>query len=497
MGYHNYVINQNFKNDFNISNFNNPYKNLEFINFNKNIELLKKYENKTIATSYFKKCGSPLCRKSNNNQQHHQCNCKIKINYFVTLCGTILCDVYFKGFHSYNFYPTKLYIRKNKSLLKEITFEKTNLEIKNNIENKKKEIYQKYSYSNEYEDESFFINNKQISNLKNRLKKKEIGDSSKSFINSINLLKGINENKNEEIRCLEEIIYSENKKIKIEDMLSEDFIFIYYNIKFIEENLESIYNNISMDSCYKLASHDNGKQFYNIPTLILNGVTQKLHGFPIFIINLKPINAYTISVCILNCLNLIEKINFDKNKKIEDCNPLFTIDKGSCEVASLEILKINFVLCEWHIINAILRHLKLQSENKFKILIIIKKIIGSKNENYLNDQVDYLKYVCQKLGINNFYEYFIKEYGNYFNNITQKFKKNSFGITKTNNISEYQFKSIQKYILRINRIDLLIQKMIKYLKNRYKEIKNIKYSPKFLNDFKFNLSLTNNFNVFE
>jgi len=233
----NFKINQNFKNDFNILNCNNPYKNLEFINIDKNIENLKKYENICIATSYFKNCGSPLCKTKNDND-NHKCNCNIKIKYFISLCSTILCDIYFRGFHGFHFYPTKLYIRKNPFILKEINYEKPNLEIKNNMENKIKEIYKKYSYPDEYEDESFLIDNKQISNLKNRKKKKEIGDKSKSFENSKKILIGTNRNLNEEIGCLEEIIYSKDKKIKIEDMENDDFIFIYFNKKFIEENLE-------------------------------------------------------------------------------------------------------------------------------------------------------------------------------------------------------------------------------------------------------------------
>jgi len=96
---------------------------------------------------------------------------------------------------------------------------------------------------------------------------------------------------------------------------------------------------------------------------------------------------------------------------------LITIDKGVTEVASMKILNLDFILCEWHAFTAILRHIKFSKIFKIRIILLLKKIFGSKTDEELNNSVDKLKKFCIKIKKEKFYKYFMDEWSDYFKNI--------------------------------------------------------------------------------
>jgi len=386
-------------------------------------------------------------------------------------------------------------MRKNRSLISIIDPSKKNNIIVDEMENEKNEILKKsYLIEEDKNDESFEINDKSISNYKNRIKNKNYGDNSISFDNSIKIIKNIIDNKKSEIKFIKKIQLNSKNSFELKDMKKDNFIFIYYDIRIICENIENIYQNIGLDTCYKIGKETNGRTSFNIPTITFNSINKNLNGICCFICNCIPFNSNVLSIVIVNVLNRIEKIYKKMKNEEKQCLPLFTIDKGSIETKSLKFLDLKFVHCIWHFFKSVLKHCcNVERNIKFQIIFYLKKIIASKNADEFALILSKFENFCDKVEIKKFYNYFIKTWGGSFDNLTQKFKMNSFSLLHTDNISEYQFKIIEMKIFKTTRIDTMLNLMIKFLKTRYKQLNNSKYKPQFYKNFNINLELSNNY----
>jgi len=459
-----FKIDNNFKKDFRLKNIKNPFKNLKIFDINNNsidLEIRKKYEKKIIATSYFKGCCSPLCiinetdnkellslndenfnedkikiklKKfdSINEKNERKCTANILIKYIYNISGQIELQILYKGYHNKYFYPNTKFLKKNQILLDLIETNKKNSKILEDIDKKKKEIFDldliekdinKEKELNKNEDNLIenqrkennnnlkknldekenkniedidennknFINDtdhtlkitsKKISNLKNYKKIKEFGEKSYSFSNVKDYLSELNILE-EGFIAIKDIKYLQNNKeftINIMDMTSNNFIFIYYKKEVILDNLNNLYEIIGCDLCFKFLNLDTNNESVKLPTLAITCMSENLQGVICFICHLYPFTNFNCSMCLFNIISEIENLYFIKFQKKKICNPLFSIDKDSVLISSLKYLEFDFIICTFHIYQAILKKANVKHTLKFKLIFLIKKILNSIND---------------------------------------------------------------------------------------------------------------------
>jgi len=184
----------------------------------------------------------------------------------------------------------------------------------------------------------------------------------------------MNKEQYSKFNCLENINYpsllNKNNSKHISEMSSDNFIFIYYPKKTIEdkENLKKIFDHVGMDACFKLgylAVESNLK----VPTITFCFQNKNLVGEIAFFANIYPFNYTNLMFTIINISNFIEKIYLEVFKINRIFNPVFTIDKGAVEIATLNKLGLHFVLCRWHCFTAIRKKL-IKASKSCKSLIM-------------------------------------------------------------------------------------------------------------------------------
>jgi hypothetical protein len=382
----NFIVEDNLKKHFEDKNFEllkkkkninnlNPYKTLnwdiEFIDnqkeVNKNDSVnINFFQNKNMGTSYFKGCGCNLCLESKD------CSANIKIEYFYNKNQKeVLCNVFKKGKHSHLFYPSFTTMRKLPNLNKIIEknlYETNNVITKkiDNFENKINEKEKKKKNKNKNNDNNKLVNSpdntkqvnwRSISNKKYYEKTKIIGKESLQFQNSVDILKKMNKTEIKKWNSIEKLfIGSDEKNIpmyeNIENMNIDQFKLIYFNKEIVKENIDNLYCNMGLDACFKLGEI-NDKVHSPIPVVTICCPNEKGRGTICFVMNILPFNSDNLVVCLANIFIVVKEIYKEVHGNYGEFNPLFTIDKGDVEMASLNLLGVDYTLCNFFFIKFI------------------------------------------------------------------------------------------------------------------------------------------------
>jgi hypothetical protein len=131
------------------------------------------------------------------------------------------------------------------------------------------------------------------------------------------------------------------------------------------------------------------------------------------------------------------------------------------------------------------------NEKKFEMLTNIRKLLNTKSTEFWNIEYTKLKEYCTTNKYTKFFTYFEKQWEPLKENINQTYRINNIGMNCTDNSTEIKFKSFERIIGRkINRLDLLIESILKSLQIQNFYSKKQNFIPSYVREAKKNLKLS-------
>lgn len=411
-----------------------------------------------LCTVYMKGCNDPNCAKS---EKSNPCTFKMKFQWLANCKGGVL-EIFAKGQHSPLFYPDfsrTSWDEATKKLVKAWSERKNPTEIQ-------EMLIRRFSEAGVITETkgSILISKSQISNLKQNHKKSKYG----TFQEELNVLKQyLVTSLPDGLKVVENV-----GNLQIYDIKEKsNFICIILNSKYIEECKEEILNGpVNVDGVFKTAEDRVLGKIATTGFLVCNK-QRKSRLFAVAI-------YYThISSTLLQILQALEnELQVLLKIKQLQWRPTFLIDKEALEMKAIDEFGALWLLCRFHVMQAIYKTLSarsIEANHKAKILGLMMKMVASKSvELYLKFQGQLKDYCEQTTNMEGFYEYFLKNWDPIRLKWTAEGRAAMFGNWGTNNLLEYQFKSLQHWQdhVRQTNISHYVQDIVFWIcQNEYNE----------------------------